>query len=177
MLERYHGKEVRVYTAGGETFTGTAEACPSGWGLHEFGVEEESLAVGDAQLFLSDIEKIEEIRNDAAPGFTQAQRFAAIGTLLEGPYYVADVLPRQVPKEARGQYFAVEKYFLQPERLAALRRKFAGILLRYNCYLDMEVSFDNCETWETNPAPAAFAERLEALAPGAFLRALFPGRG
>ena len=53
-----------------------------------------------------------------------------IGKLLEGPCWIADVLPEQVPGDSDGQYFAVERYYLQPDRLCTLRRRFAAILLR-----------------------------------------------
>ncbi len=94
--------------------------------------------------------------------------------LLEGPYWVVDLLPEQVSADAAGQYFAVERYFLQPSRIIPLRRKFAELLLRLNCYVDMAVSFDACASWETNPDPDAFAERLAGLSGHDFLRAVFP---
>ena len=96
-----------------------------------------------------------------------------MGDLLEGPYWIADILPEQVPETAGGQYFAVERFFLQPERLAPLRRRFASILLRLNCYFDMAVSFDSCVSWEANPDPERFGARLTALSGNDFLRAVF----
>ncbi len=33
--------------------------------------------------------------------------------LLQCPYWIIDILPLQVPEDSPGQYFAVEKYFLQ----------------------------------------------------------------
>lgn len=96
-----------------------------------------------------------------------------MGELLEGPYWIVDILPEQVSAHAAGQYFAVERYFLQPERIVPLRRKYAEILLRLNCYADMVVSFDSCASWETNPDPEAFAERVAGLAGNDFLRAVF----
>ena len=96
-----------------------------------------------------------------------------MGELLEGPYWIVDILPEQVPAEAAGQYFAVERYFLQPERIVPLRRKYAELLLRLNCYDDMAVSFDACASWETNPDPESFAERVAGLSGNEFLRAMF----
>ena len=93
--------------------------------------------------------------------------------LLEGPCWIVDILPEQVPADAAGQYFAVERYFLQPERIVPLRRKYAEILLRLNCYVDMAVSFDSCASWETNPDPETFAERVTGLSGNEFLRAVF----
>ena len=68
-----------------------------------------------------------------------------------------DILPEQVPADAAGQYFAVERCFLRPERIFPLRRKYAELLLRLNCYADMAVSFNSCASWETNPDPETFA--------------------
>ena len=97
-----------------------------------------------------------------------------MGNLLEGSYWIVDILPEQVPADSAGQYFAVERYFLQPERSIPLRRKFAEILLRLNCYYDMAVSFDSCMPWETNLDPEAFTDRAVGLSGNSFLRAVFP---
>ena len=37
----------------------------------------------------------------------------------------------------------------------------------------MAVSFDSCASWETNPDPGTFAERLAGLSGNEFLRAVF----
>lgn len=96
--------------------------------------------------------------------------------LLEGPYWIVDIIPGQVPADAAGQYFAVERYFMQPDQIMPLRRKYAGILLRLNCYSDMVVSFDSLASWETNPNPETFADRVVGLSGTEFLRAMFPGQ-
>lgn len=173
MLQRYQGKELRVTTEDGAVFTGIAEVYPSGYGLHEFGREEESIQLGDVTLFRSEIRRIEEPAKPA-PEASDPRRFdEMMGALLEGPYWIVDILPAQVPADAAGQYFAVERYFLQPERIVPLRRKYAEILLRLNCYADMAASFDACATWEENPEPEAFVERVAALSGNDFLRAVF----
>ena len=176
MLFRYQNKEIRVTTEDGVVFTGVAEVFPSGYGLHEFGREEESIQLDDVILFQSDIRSIEEL-SKAAPEATDPRRFDdMMGELLEGPYWIVDILPEQVSADAAGQYFAVERYFLQPERIIPLRRKYAGILLRLNCYADMAVSFDACASWETNPDPEGFAIRVAGLSGNEFLRAVFAGQ-
>lgn len=96
-----------------------------------------------------------------------------IECLLEGPCWIADILPEQVPKDSDGQYFAVERYFLQTGRIQALHRRFAEILLRLNCYFEMAVSFDAGESWEYDPNPEIFAGRLAGLPGNGFLRAMF----
>ena len=176
VLGRFGGKEVRVTTEDGYVFEGLAEAYPSGYGLHVFDREEESLEIGGTHIFKSEIKSIEALGAEASRAAESAsfeKLSELMGDLLEGPYVIADVLPKQVPRDAPGQYFAVERYWLKPERLETLRRKFAGILLRLNCYYDMVVSFDNCENWDVNPDPEIFAERLVTLSGNVFLRAVF----
>ena len=154
-------------------FTGIAEIIPSGYGLHEFGREEEGIQLDEVLLFKSDIQRIEEL-SEIPTEVVDPRRFDdMMGALLEGPYWIVDILPEQVPADAAGQYFAVERYFLQPERIVPLRRKYAELLLRLNCYVDMAVSFDSCATWETNPDPEAFAARVAGLSGNDFLRAVF----
>ena len=46
--------------------------------------------------------------------------------LLQTPYWIVDILPAQVPADSAGQYFAVEKYLRQKERLAEIK----GISMR-----------------------------------------------
>ena len=173
MLNRYQNKKIKVTTEDGAEFTGIADVFSSGYGLHEFDRAEEGIELDDVIVFKSEIRKIEEL-SDAASDQADARRFdEMMGELLEGPYRIVDILPEQVPANAGGQYFAVERYYLQPERIRTLRRKYAEILLRLNCYYDMAVSFDSCASWETNPDPEAFAERVVGLNGNDFLRAVF----
>ena len=172
MLLRYQDKEVRITMEDGSVFTGIGSVFPSGYGLHEFDREEEGVQLDDVVIFKSDIRSIEEM-SKTAPEDTDPRRFDdRMGKLLEGPYWIVDIMPEQVGANAAGQYFAVERYFLQPERIIPLRRKYAEILLRLNCYHDMAVSFDSCMTWETNPDPEFFAARVAGLSGNDFLRAV-----
>ncbi len=77
---------------------------------------------------------------------------------LEQPYWVIDILPKQVPVHSRGQYFRIEGYYRAHPQIDAIYRKFANILLKLNCYEDLDVS-TNGEEWVTNPAP----EDMEAM--------------
>ena len=173
MLNRYQNKKIKVTTQDGAEFTGIADVFSSGYGLHEYDRAEEGIQLDDVIVFKSDIRRIEEL-SDAASGKADARRLdEMMGELLEGPYWIVDILPEQVPADAGGQYFAVERYYLKPERIRALRRRYAEILLRLNCYYDMAVSFDSCMSWETNPDPEAFAERVTGLCGNDFLRAVF----
>ena len=71
---------------------------------------------------------------------------------LNKPYWVIDILPKQVPAEGRGQYFKIEKYYLENPQIDDIYRKFIHILLKLNCYEDIDVSHDGDE-WITNPDP------------------------
>ena len=162
-LQRYHDKELRITTGDGAVFTGIGSVFPSGYGLHEFDREEEGIQLDDVILFKSDIRSVEELSKTPSEAVSPRRYDDRMGQLLEGPYWIVDILPEQVDADAAGQYFAVERYFLERSRIVPLRRKYAGILLRLNCYYDMAVSFDSCATWETNPDPEAFAERVAGL--------------
>ena len=81
-----------------------------------------------------------------------------IESLLEKPYWLIDVLPKQVPAGSAGQYFKAERYFLS--RLDEISRKFARILIRLNCYYDLQVSTDG-ETWILNESPEDLVRRFE----------------
>ena len=85
-----------------------------------------------------------------------------IENLLSKPYWLIDVLPKQVPAGSAGQYFEVERYFLS--WLDEISWKFARILIRVNCYYDLQVSTDG-ETWILNASPGDLARRFEESAP------------
>lgn len=53
------GKNVKVYSTGGKTYSGKCYAYSSGTNKEEFGVDEPSIEVCDILLYLSEIEKIE----------------------------------------------------------------------------------------------------------------------
>ena len=76
-----------------------------------------------------------------------------IEELLNKPYRIIDILPERVPEGSAGQYFAMERYWLQPPVFAEIRRRFAGILLKLNCYSDFRVCFFDPEETILNPAP------------------------
>ena len=71
---------------------------------------------------------------------------------LDKPYWVIDVLPKQVPEGGEGQYFRVEEFFREHPQIDDIYRKFTNILLKLNCYFDIDVSADG-EEWTKNPAP------------------------
>ena len=86
--------------------------------------------------------------------------------LLEAPYWVIDFLPRQVPKDSGGQFFAVEKYYLEGARYERLCHQFADVLLKLNCYYDICVGFGQEDDWTTNPEPEKLMTMITELTPG-----------
>ena len=176
MLSRYDHKQVKVTTVFGKVFTGVGEVYPAGYGLHVFDRAEQSIRVKGCHIFQSDIRKIEILSDPNPPDVSPRQFDTLMGDLLEGPYWIVDILPEQVPKDAPGQYFSVEQYFLLPGRIRPLFRTYAEILLRLNCYFDMYVSFDSCMSWDRNPDPEPFAARTTGLSGNQFLRAVFPSQ-
>lgn len=77
--------------------------------------------------------------------------------LLEMPCRVIDILPVQVPENSPGQYFAVEKYFLQKDRLAEIKRRHIGVLLKLNCYRQLSFYGEDA----VNPPPERIAEAVQ----------------
>jgi len=74
-----------------------------------------------------------------------------IEQLLQTPYWIIDILPKQVQRNSRGQYFAVEKYFLISQ-LTSIKQKHVNLILKLNCYRDVEIE------GEKNPKPEKIAE-------------------
>ena len=91
-----------------------------------------------------------------------------IDDLLGKEYWVADILPVQVPAESPGQYFEVEKYYLQYPHVDKIFAKFTDILLKLNCYFDFSVSLNGGE-WAQNPKPDALAEMMYDYTAGGYL--------
>lgn len=83
-----------------------------------------------------------------------------IEELLEKPCLVVDFLPEQVPERDARQYFAVEKYYLEPERYAGFREKFADILVKLSCYYAFSVCEATVGKLFDNPAPEWLAGKI-----------------
>ena len=79
-----------------------------------------------------------------------------IDELLEYPCWIIDILPSQVPADSPGQYFAVEKYFLQGGRLEEIKQKHIHLILKLNCYRDLSLD----EETEVNPTPERIAQEM-----------------
>ena len=76
-----------------------------------------------------------------------------IEELLEKPYWIIDILPKQVPKDSPGQYFAVEDFFLK-EELSEIKKKHINVVLKLNCYMDITIDDD------MNPAPEQIRDKM-----------------
>ncbi len=85
-----------------------------------------------------------------------------IDHLLETPYWVIDILPKQVPADSSGQYFKIESFFLKEPNIDAIWHRFHNLLIKLNCYHDISV-FHSSREWKDNPSPEAlelwFSER------------------
>ena len=99
---------------------------------------------------------------------------SAVDALFESDYCVIDILPKQVPKDSGGRYFAVEEFYLEHPRIEELYRKFANIILKLNCYFNLFVSDEGADvkafvigtssSWSGNPDPALLMNRILSLA-------------
>ena len=77
--------------------------------------------------------------------------------LLQCPYWIIDILPSQVPEDSPGQYFSVEKYFLQGERLEEIKQKHIDLILKLNCYRDISIGDETV----INPLPDHIADEMK----------------
>ena len=64
----------------------------------------------------------------------------ALDDYLEKPYWLIDILPKQVPANSRGQYFKIEKYWLEQPQFGRICRKFACLLMKLNCYYEVSIA-------------------------------------
>ena len=76
-----------------------------------------------------------------------------IDELLQTPYWIIDILPKQVPYQRAGQYFNIEEYYLNKNRFEDIKQKHINDILKLNCYKDISID----EEEEINPSP----ERIE----------------
>ena len=99
-----------------------------------------------------------DVRQGNGPGAAGKGRKMelTIEELLQKPYWVIDIFPGQVPMDSPGQFFAVEKYFLEKERLAEIKRKHIDLVLKLNCYRSITLD----EETEADPPPERIAEEM-----------------
>jgi hypothetical protein len=75
-----------------------------------------------------------------------------IESYLKKPYWIIDILPKQVPVNARGQYFKIE-HFLLNSQMDDIYRRFTNVLLKINCYEELSVCHALEGQWVANPSP------------------------
>ena len=62
-----------------------------------------------------------------------------------------------MPKDSPGQYFAVEKYFLQGDRIKEIKKKHIDLILKLNCYRDISIGDETV----VNPLPKHIADEMK----------------
>ena len=75
--------------------------------------------------------------------------------IFERPYWVVDVLPRQVPAQCGGQFFAVEEYLLGHPLIDTTYSHHAALLLKLNCYYELSIVDPQTDDRIDNPEPEA----------------------
>ena len=76
--------------------------------------------------------------------------------MLQTSYWIVDILPKQVPMDSPGQYFAVEDYYLTEPRLSAIKQKHINVILKLNCYMSLSLDEDEL----VNPPPERIANEM-----------------
>ncbi len=76
-----------------------------------------------------------------------------IDELLKKPYWIIDILPKRVPKDSPGQYFAIEEFFLG-EQLREIKKKHINVILKLNCYMDIVMEE------QKNPSPEQIRDAM-----------------
>ena len=74
--------------------------------------------------------------------------------IMDKPYWIIDILPGRVPENSPGQYFRIEKYWME-NQMAEIRQKKFSLILKLNCY--MQISIDG----EINPSPEKIRNRIK----------------
>ncbi len=80
-----------------------------------------------------------------------------IEELLQFPYWIVDILPSQVPEGSPRQYFTVENYFLQGNRIEEIKQKHINLILKLNCYRDISIGDETV----INPLPEHVADEMK----------------
>ena len=81
-----------------------------------------------------------------------------IEELLEKPYWIVDILPKQVPADSPGQYFRMEEYWTSEDQFSAIKQKHIDLVLRLNCYADISLDEED----ETDPSPERIAQEMRS---------------
>ena len=112
-------------------------------------------AADEAGLLPDDLKR-GVLSEDGLYNLLEKSREFQVEALLKMPYWVIDFLPKQVPMDSPGQFFAVEKYFLKEERLAEIKQKHVNVILKLNCYRQIVLDGET----EVNPPPEHVADEV-----------------
>ena len=74
--------------------------------------------------------------------------------------WIIDILPKQVPADGLGQYFRIERHFLDWPQLKGIVKRFSSLLIKLNCYYNVTVCFDDSDP-VLNPSPERLCQLLE----------------
>ena len=80
----------------------------------------------------------------------------SIDELLLKPYWIIDILPKQVPADTPGQYFAVASYF-EKHRMAQIKERQLDLILKLNCYKAISINDEDV----VNPPIEQIAEEMK----------------
>ncbi len=84
----------------------------------------------------------------------------SIEDLLDCPYWIIDILPKQVPSGSAGQYFTVEKYF-RTTLFDQIQLRKLSLILKLCCYRDLTLFLPDTEESVENPPPEMLRETMD----------------
>ena len=87
----------------------------------------------------------------------ERDRMKTVDELLQTPYWIIDILPKQVPANSPGKYFSVEKY-LRETQMKAIKQQHIQVILKLYCYESLTLVHEDEEI--VNPSPAQIAEMI-----------------
>ncbi len=91
--------------------------------------------------------------------FAERNRMKTIEELLQTPYWIIDILPKQVPADGPGKYFSVEKY-LRETHMQAIKQQHIQVILKLYCYESLTLVHEDEEI--VNPSPAQITEMMNS---------------
>ncbi len=93
--------------------------------------------------------------------------------LLEKPCWIMDILPEKVGRDAEGQFFDVECFFLNNGRRFGRKERLEGVILKLMCYYQTSILWDG---WICRPSPEVIDEAIGKIVDdgSGVLHVLFP---
>ena len=80
----------------------------------------------------------------------------SIDELLQTPYWIIDILPKRVPADTQGQYFAIASY-LEKHRMDQIKERQTDFILKLNCYKAISINDED----EVNPPLEKIVEEMK----------------